>query len=139
MPERIAARVSLDNLRRAVRQKGDARMSDTPQFAWHVHHEVLVEALREPIEVRQRYIRECKSPEEQELRLRLLKPVCGELPSEVVEAGLAHGEAWRAYDEARHAYGEAITRNLPAIEALHAIECPNCPWDGYTIFAGEED
>jgi len=128
-------------------------MSDTPQFAWHVHHAVLVEALREPIKVRQIYIRECKPPEEQELRLRLLKPVCGELPSEVVEAGLAHGEAWRAYDEprraygeawraydeARRAYGEAITRNLPAIEALHAIECPDCPWDGHTIFAGEED
>ena len=128
-------------------------MSDTPQFAWHVHHAVLVEPLTEPIEVRQIYIREHKPPEEQELRLRLLKPVCGELPSEVVEAGLAHNEAWRTYNDAWHdygearrasddawrAYGEAITRNLPAIEALHAIECPNCPWTGHTIFAGEED
>ena len=43
MPERIAARVSLDNLRRAMRQKGDARMSDTPQFAWHVHHNGIAE------------------------------------------------------------------------------------------------
>ena len=121
-------------------------MSDTPQFAWHVHHEVLVEALREPIKVRQAYIREHKPPGQQELRLRLLKPVCGKLPSEVVaarqandEARLAYGKAGRAYEEAWRAYDEAITRNLPAIEALHAIECPNCPWDGHTIFAGEED
>ena len=34
--------------------------------------------------------------------------------------------AWSAYLKA--------TDKVPAIEALHAKECPNCPWDGETIF-----
>jgi len=43
-------------------------------------------------------------------------------------------EAYRAYIEAGQAYDEAISRNMSAIEALHAEECPNCPWNGHTIF-----
>jgi len=53
-------------------------------------------------------------------------------------------EAQRVYDEARKAYDEARKANLQAwkawdkaqracateLEALHAIECPGCPWDG---------
>jgi hypothetical protein len=27
--------------------------------------------------------------------------------------------------------------NLPDLEALHAIEHPDCPWNGRTIFAQE--
>ena len=82
-------------------------------FAWRVHHEVLLEPLTEPIEVRQEYIREQKPEHERELRLRLLKPVTGALPAAVVEASKAY---------------------MPDILALHAAECPDCPWDGKTIF-----
>jgi len=43
-------------------------------------------------------------------------------------------KAWETFDKAEQAYVEALTKNMPAIEALHAEECPNCPWNGHTIF-----
>jgi hypothetical protein len=43
-------------------------------FYWHVHHDVLVEELTEPIENRIEYIKKHKPKHEIETRLRLLKP-----------------------------------------------------------------
>jgi len=94
------------------------------QFAWHIHHMVLVEPMTEPIENRIAFIRTNKPKHEVATRLRLLKPVQGVLPVAVVEARKAYVEARKAYDE--------------EIDALHAIECPNCPWDGHTIFPKEK-
>jgi len=143
-------------------------------FFWHVHHGILIEWCHSYDE-RAEYIRTKKSSDEQETRLRLLQPVKGNLPEEVIEAGRVYGEAerarneaWRAYDEVKRAYGEAwfkakadraydeagqaynealrvydearqvyydaVNKNISKIEALHAEECPNCPWDGHTIF-----
>ena len=120
------------------------------QFAWHVHHDVLVEPLVEPIENRIAYIKSDKPQHEQELRLRLLKPVKGKLPIALVKAGSAYLKAWEAYDKAwswgvrektrdayiktRDAYINAMDAYMPEILALHAVECPDCPWDGKTIF-----
>ncbi len=50
------------------------------------------------------------------------------------KAGRALGQAREAYYKARDTYEKAIQDNMPAIEALHKRECPNCPWDGKTIF-----
>ena len=50
------------------------------------------------------------------------------------EARQACAEADRAYSEADRAYNEAIARHLSEITELHSMECPNCPWDGNTIF-----
>ena len=136
------------------------------QFAWHIHHMVLVESLTEPIENRIAFIRTNKPEDEIETRLRLLKPVQGVLPVAVVEAGKAYDEArkacdeaWKAYveagkayveagkayveaekayDEARKACVEARKACVEEIDALHAIECPNCPWNGHTIFPKEK-
>jgi len=143
------------------------------QFAWHIHHEVLVEPLTEPIENRIAFIRTNKPEDEIETRLRLLKPVQGVLPVAVVEAWKAYDEVWKAYDEVEKAYDEAEKAYDEAgkarveawkayveagkaydeawkardeawkardeeIDALHAIECPNCPWDGHTIFPKEK-
>jgi len=139
------------------------------QFYWHVHHKVLCEPLTEPIEKRIAFIRMAKPKGEIETRLRLMKPVRGQLPAGVDKAGAAYDKAsaasikfWDAYikaraahDKARAAYGKAGAACDKAgvacdkagvaydkaraaydkeIEALHAIECPNCPWDGETIF-----
>jgi len=49
-------------------------------------------------------------------------------------AWLAYLAAREAYDTARQAFETLYTKHLPAIEALHAIECPDCPWDGESIF-----
>ena len=78
--------------------------SDQTDFWWHVHHEVLVEHLTEPVRARINYIKVEKPKEEVETRLRLLKPVLGKIPN--TEKG------W---------------------ERLHKKEC-GCGWDGKTIF-----
>lgn len=54
-----------------------------------------------------------KPPEEINIRLKLLKKVKGVLPK-------AYWDAYKAWQK--------------EIEALHKLECPNCPWDGTTIF-----
>ncbi len=104
------------------------------KFYWHIHHDVLVEPLIEPIENRIRFIKENKPKCEIALRLKLLKPVKGKLPVEVVKALEAYVKALEAYNKALEAYNKALIKNKKAIEKLHAKECPNCPWTGKTIF-----
>ena len=117
-------------------------------FFWHVHHDKLIEFCY-GYEERASFIRTDKPTHEQKTRLRLFKPVKGSLPQEVIEAGQAYAKAgqaydkawqaynkaWQAYDKAEQAYGEALKNNMPAITALHEKECPNCPWNGETIFS----
>ena len=61
------------------------------------------------------------------------------------EALKVREEAWNVCDEAWKAYKEACKACVSEIETLHALECPDCPWDGKTIFpvaaaeAAEED
>ena len=78
----------------------------TPKFAWHVHHDILVEPLTEDFGVRVEFIKEHKPKEEQELRLRLFKKVKSTLPKALVDAGKAHLEARKAFVEAREAHNE---------------------------------
>ena len=139
------------------------------KFYWHIHHKVLVEALTEPIENRIKFIKEHKPEHERELRLRLLKPVTGNLPNDVIEArkalvkarkaldkagealdkagtaydkalealdkaGEAYVKAWTAYVKASEAYNKALLEHREELKELHAKECPDCPWDGETIF-----
>ena|SRR3990167_11217187 len=95
-------------------------------FFLHVHHDVLLEWCHNYDE-RAAYIRKEKSKEEQETRLRLFKPFKGTLPQEVVKAV-------QEYDKARQEYKKVLNDNKELIEALHKAECPNCPWNGRTIF-----
>ena len=95
-------------------------------FFWHVHHEVLVEWCFDYDE-RDRYIRSYKPLTEQKTRLRLFRPVRGKLPKEVIKARQALNETWQAINK-------ALKENMLKIEALHREECPNCPWNGHTIF-----
>lgn len=113
---------------------------------WHIHHDVLMEFLTEPIQKRIRYIERHKRKGEVRTRLRLLKPVKGKLPKSLVEAGVAYCAAWFAYwksqvakrrvpcDTLRDTYVKALATGQPKLEALHKLECLNCPWDGNTIF-----
>ncbi|OGN03317.1 MAG: hypothetical protein A2655_00615 [Candidatus Yanofskybacteria bacterium RIFCSPHIGHO2_01_FULL_43_42] len=123
-------------------------------FFWHVHHTIFLEWCYD-YEERAQYIRTNKPQNEQEIRLRLFKPVQGRLPEAVVkarqvydearpafdkayqaynEAYQVYGKANQAYIEAYQAYDKALIDNTAKIEALHANECPNCPWNGHTIF-----
>ena len=129
-----------------------------PVFYWHIHHHILVESLIEPIENRVAFIKERKPEHERETRLRLMQPVKGKLPNAVVKAWdaylkarvaynkawKAHYKGWKAYDKAQKAwerawkaYYKALAAHKDEIEALHAKECPNCSWDGKTIFPEE--
>ena len=118
--------------------------------AWHVYHDQLVSLLTAPIEERRRYIRDYKPPRERALRLRLLHMATGlprgplwraseEAGRVFVEARRGGGvEARRAYDEAWPVFVEAwrvfVEANRDEIARLHAEQCPDCPWDGKTIF-----
>lgn len=75
-------------------------------FAWHVHHELIVEPLTEPIKYRVAYIRENKRADEIGTRLRLFKPVKGKLPVSLVEAGEVYVKACNALIVAQEAHEE---------------------------------
>ena len=120
----------------------------TVQYVWHFHHSVLVEALTEPIEARIADIKWNKPIDEQALRLRLLHLVKGQLPTAFVDASLAYHEARATYygagatyygaevalGKARANYYRVQVACSTEINALHAVECPGCPWNGLTIF-----
>ncbi len=104
------------NLRRADLRRANLRGADlwganlwgakNLKFYWHIHHKILVENLTEPLKNRIKYIKENKIKEEIKLRLKLLKKVkAKKLPTTK--------EGW---------------------EKLHKKECPNCSWNGNTIF-----
>ncbi len=107
---------------------------------WHCHHEVLCEFVDDP-QKRIDYIERAKPNAEVDIRLRLFQPTKGKLPPAVVKAGAACNKAWAAYekawpafDKARAARDKTIKTHREELEALHAKECPDCPWDGETIF-----
>jgi len=98
------------------------------KYYFHIHHEVLVETLTEFLKNRIKYIKENKPKDEIELRLRLIKPVKGKLPSKFVKANQAWIKAYRALVK-------AYQDNIPAFEKLHKKEC-GCGWSSErsTIF-----
>jgi len=98
---------------------------------WHIHHDKLLE-FSGNIDKRIEYIKYGKPTEEIELRLRLLKPVKGKLPDAVIKVWAVWEKAWAACDE-------TIQKYQSKIEALHTLECPDCPWDGETIFPERKD
>ncbi len=115
---------------------------------WHIHHGTLLEESYEPLEKRANYIRAAKPPLEVERRLRLMRPVQGQLPEEVAKAARQECKAAKAYSRTPFSCGpkysfwlgahnrlhEARDKHATEIAALHKAECPNCPWDGNTIF-----
>ena len=98
---------------------------------WHIHHDKLLE-FSGNIDKRIEYIKYGKPTEEIELRLRLLKPVKGKLPDAVIKVWAVWEKVWAACDE-------TIQKYQSKIEALHTLECPDCPWDGETIFPERKD
>jgi len=135
------------------------------RFYWHFHHDVVAEPLLHPLEQRRRYIRKYKPALERELRLRLIKPVKGKLPKEVIRAGRAvlkafartetivaenlsghldghsthhaYANAWHEYVRCHDVYKNCLRQHSAEIDALHRAECPACPWNGRTIFPQE--
>ncbi len=132
-------------------------------FAFHVHHDKLWEWCTS-YEERRDYIIHDKPASEQELRMRLFKMIPEErIPLSLRQARAAHNKAWTAYNKAGTAcnkagtaynkavtaynkagtahnkawtaYNKAVTACAPEMEALHKELCPDCPWNGQTIFS----
>ena len=104
-------------------------------LVWHIHHDMLCEPLTEPFETRVAYIKSQKLAIEVPTRLRLMKPVRGKLPeldkasAELVKARAELVKASAEWDKACAELDKAR-----ADTAIHADICPDCPWDGHTIF-----
>ena len=122
-----------------------------PHLAWHLHHEKLLEVCFS-CEERIAYIKSDKPLHEQEIRLRLFRPVVGPLPARLAKAlaGWAKARAELAkactgwvkartkWDRAYTKWDRALAGFMPELEEMHRRECPNCPWDGRTIFPKQE-
>ena len=118
--------------------------------AFHCHHDRLVEFVTNYDE-RVAYIKQEKPPAERPLRLRLFQMV----PPERLSAGLAEAvnestrlreesdrlraEGNRLWAESTRLGVENIAQHMPELLALHAELCPECPWNGQTIFGREEN
>lgn len=180
------------------------------QWAWHIHHDCLVERVEGSLKPRILFIKRYKPKKERATRLRLLKAVAEPLPTALVDVDAAYAAArddadaayaaadaaynaayvayaaayaardaaynaaYAAYDAARdaadaadvayaaaydaaydaaHAAHDAAysaayfaacaaactAQTAPEVLARHAVECPNCPWDGHTIFPQENE
>jgi len=123
-------------------------------MVWHCHHERVIEPLTETAETRIAYILSVKPIEEQALRLHLFRPThnaavkaAEATHNAAVEAAWATyaaavEAAWATHNAAVEAawatHNAAVkaawaTHNA-AVKAAHQAECPDCPWDGRTIF-----
>lgn len=89
------------------------------EFYWHVHHHVLCEPLIGPIEQRVEFIKQNKPESEIETRLKLMKPVQGELPATLLRAGDAYSKGGVAYRKAEVAYLKASEPFCVAPEAYN--------------------
>ncbi len=128
-------------------------------LAFHCHHNVLVEYVYD-YDSGVEYIHESIPQEEQELRLKLFQLIPSDrIPGQDSVTWKAYVTAWKAYVTAwlacvteqqdfRTAWeysktawkanvkaGQAYVKaHKKEIEALHTELCPNCSWNGNTIF-----
>ena len=134
-------------------------------MAWHVHHSGYLVEFCWSVTERLDFIDKHKPETQRATRKRLLKLVSGKLPADLIKSREAYYKSWKAYYKAEKAHDKAVEgllqsveglkaweayakawkayykayeKHLPAIEALHAKECPDCPWDGQTIFPDKD-
>ena len=138
--------------------------NERPGLYWHVHHDRLFEYCYDPAERRAYIRKEKPDAEQalrlrlmQPVRGALwnvalraasdkawaaydkAEAAVNQARTAYKRAEAAVNQARTAYDKARTAYDKARTAYVHSIppgqaEALHAAECPSCPWDGTTIF-----
>ena len=119
------------------------------RFYWHVHHNKLLEFM-EIAQERIDYIKKNKPSKEIAIRIKLMTPVRGKLPKKLVAARVKLDAAQAKRDavwgkkvaaqrkvDAAWAKLDAVWGDPDVVEyikKLHEQECPNCSWDGETIF-----
>src|SRR5258708_15426997 len=91
------------------------------EFAWHVHHDVFLEKLTEPMQNRIDYIKSGgKSSTEAPLRLKLLRVVKDQKGLEALVNDLAAG--WKRYEKALSDVLTAQRKKDPIGKAEEAVE-----------------
>ena len=96
---------------------------------WHLHHDQLVEEAESSIGLRISWIYNVKPPKEQARRFRLMRKV--QHPSAALYRAVKFvEEEYRA----QHNLSKSLAHLNKVAAALHRKECPDCPWDGKTIF-----
>ena len=123
---------------------------DRKGWYWHQFHDGLVSWCGSYWDRRDE-IRTCKPENEIETRLRFFRRVKGKVPAILAVAAKTYTEAGRAYagcpessigsclvdfQKAEMDYKNAVRSCANEIEALHAKECPDCPWDGKQLVFG---
>jgi hypothetical protein len=104
---------------------------ENPKMYWHIHHMVLCEMATEPIENRVEYIKKYKAYFEVDTRLRLLKPVKGELPAAFVRAEKAYAAAYEILQKARDSYKKILYRSIhPGINHPPHKDAPPYIYEG---------
>jgi len=131
-----------------ARFKGRDYDPDGPiRFGWHMCHDSLVELLTAPIAGRIDWIIHYKDAHEIPVRLKSLRAVLSKLPDRYVQACVelakANGESSKAYAKwlktrvewhsASALFRLTYAECQAELEAIHARECPGCPWDGSTL------
>jgi hypothetical protein len=102
--------------------------SKVGDLAWYCHHQVPIEPLTEPAEVRIAYILAVKPKRERARRLHEFRPVKAELPGEVRAAcakWIAACAEWNAARAARAKWGAACTKWYAAC-ARWGAACAKC-------------
>ena len=111
---------------------------------FHVHHDQLCE-LSCDIEERRRFIKKCKPKREQPRRLKLLRAMRNppkEFRALLDELNRVHaaycrtltGRARWDFVNASIACVTWLDNSRAIVRELHEKQCPNCPWNGRTIF-----
>ena len=77
------------------------------KYYWHLHHDILLESLTEPLKNRINFIKKEKPKNEIKLRLKLFRPFKGKLPVKTAKALEAYDKALEAYYKAREVYDKA--------------------------------
>ena len=110
------------------------------RFFWHLHHDVLM-GYSTNIEERIDYIKTRKPEDEVPIRLKLLKPIKGKVPKKFFDRWekcfkkeIKEFEKTHVYNTYQMAIKKAYKTAEKEVELLHKKECPNCQWNGETIF-----
>ena len=122
-------------------------------LALHCHHKLPFEWCHD-YDKRVKYITKFKPKNEQKLRLRLFKIIPEDrLPQKglmtLLKAGETYNKTIETYIKAEETLFKAretwvkagetyIKVNKEALEKLHEELCPDCPWDGNTIFTRKD-
>ena len=113
-------------------------------FAFHCHHDTLFEWVA-GYDERVAFIKEYKLKREVTRRLKLFQMIPEDrIPKALLKAREAYdkaiearAKAIEAYGKAIEAYGKAEGKYTPQMKKLHSELCPDCPWNGKTIFPKE--